>query len=347
MLADGVSNRQRGFAGSLPRVPAQRRHRYPTRKGGRAQPRARAKQQCSRAKQAILKRGMKVPRAVVMRSPPHRVGNHKIVSSFYPSQAFGTRGTTRGTVRMRNTLLISTAALLAGVALASAQNMPGGGEQRGGAAQQSQSAPGSETQRGHDMQGPSQQRTQGQSQRGQKEETTGQAPQSQRDQGAQQERGKQGQSQQPSQGQQQRDQTTGQSQRQQDQQAQPQRQQRDQTQGQAPQRQQGQQGQTGQQGQSQQGQAQQGPAGSSVSLTTEQRTKIRQTVLAGGNVPRTSNVNFSINVGTAVPTSVRVVEVPSVIVDIHPEWRGFWYFVVGDEIIIVDRGHKIVAILAV
>src|SRR5262249_5114713 len=105
--------------------------------------------------------------------------------------------------------------------------------------------------------------------------------------------------------------------------AQPQRQQRDQTQGQAPQRQQGQQGQTGQQGQSQQGQAQQGPAGSSVSLTTEQRTKIRQTVLAGGNVPRTSNVNFSINVGTAVPTSVRVVEVPSVIVDIHPEWRGF------------------------
>ena len=69
--------------------------------------------------------------------------------------------------------------------------------------------------------------------------------------------------------------------------------------------------------------------------------------MAGGNVPRASNVNFSINVGTAVPTSVRVVEVPSVIVDIHPQWRGFWYFVVGDEIIIVDRGHKIVAILAV
>src|SRR5262249_28863764 len=89
-------------------------------------------------------------------------------------------------------------------------------------------------------------------------------------------------------GQQQRDQTTGQSQRQQDQQAQPQRQQRDQTQGQAPQRQQGQQGQTGQQGQSQQGQAQQGPAGSSVSLTAEQRTKSRQTVLAGGNVPSRS-----------------------------------------------------------
>jgi hypothetical protein len=84
-----------------------------------------------------------------------------------------------------------------------------------------------------------------------------------------------------------------------------------------------------------------------VNLTTEQRTKIRQTVLTGGNVPRASNVNFSVSVGTAVPTSVRVVEVPSVIVDIHPQWRGFWYFVVGDEIIIVDRNHKIVAILAV
>jgi len=212
---------------------------------------------------------------------------------------------------MRNRLLISTAALLAGVALASAQNMPGGGEQRGGAAQQSQSAPGSETQRGHDMQGQSQQhmqgQKQGQSQRDQKGETTGQAPQSQR---------------------------------QQDQQAQPQRQQREQTQGQAPQRQQGQQGQTGQQGQAQQGQAQQGQAASSATLTTEQRTKIRQTVLAGGNVPRATNVNFSINVGTVVPTSVRVVEVPSVIVDIHPEWRRFWYFVVGDEIIIVDRGQQ-------
>src|SRR5262249_12892634 len=108
----------------------------------------------------------------------------------------------------------------------------------------------------------------------------------------------------------------------------------------------GQQGQTGQQGQAQQGQAQQGQAGGSVNLTTEQR-KIRQTVLAGGNVPRASNVNFSVNVRTVVPTSVRVVEVPSVIVDIHPQWRGFWYFVVGDEIIIVDRNHKIVAILAV
>jgi Protein of unknown function (DUF1236) len=223
---------------------------------------------------------------------------------------------------MRNKLLVSTAALLAGVALASAQSMQGGGEQRGGAAQgqQSQSSP----QQGQSQQAP-QGKQQGQSQREQKKETTGQ------------------------------------SQRQQDQQAQPQRQQRDQTQGQAPQRQQGQQGQTGQapqqgqtqpsqapqQGQAQQGQAQQGQAGGSVNLTTQQRTEIRQTVLAGGNVPRVNNVNFSVRVGTTVPTSVRIVEVPPALIEIHPQWRGHMYFVVGDQIIIVDRNHRIIAIIDV
>ena len=40
---------------------------------------------------------------------------------------------------------------------------------------------------------------------------------------------------------------------------------------------------------------------SSVSFTTEQRTKIRETVLRGGNAPRVSKVDFDIKVGTAVP----------------------------------------------
>jgi hypothetical protein len=70
-------------------------------------------------------------------------------------------------------------------------------------------------------------------------------------------------------------------------------------------------------------------------------------VLAGGHAPRASNVNFSLSVGTAVPRSVRVVAVPRVIVDVHPEWRGFLYFVVDDQIIIVDRNHRIVAVLVV
>src|SRR5262249_15005179 len=194
--------------------------------------------------------------------------------------------------------------------------------------------------------GQAQERTQERSKGGQ---TTGQAPQ--REQGmerrgaekeksqekAQPRRGAEEKAQ-PQRSQRDRDHTTGQSPGQ----TQPgQTQQRQQTQPQQGEM------QRGQQTQPSQGQAQQGRSGDNVSLTTEQRTQIRQSVLAGSNVPRANNVNFALSVGTAVPTSVHVVEVPTVIVNIHPEWRGFYYFVVNDEIIIVDRGHKIVAVLAV
>jgi Protein of unknown function (DUF1236) len=77
------------------------------------------------------------------------------------------------------------------------------------------------------------------------------------------------------------------------------------------------------------------------------QSQIRETVLSGGNAPRANNVNFSISVGTTVPTTVRIVEVPAVIMEVHPEYRGHMYFVVGDEIIIVDRNHRIVAVLTV
>jgi hypothetical protein len=52
-------------------------------------------------------------------------------------------------------------------------------------------------------------------------------------------------------------------------------------------------------------------------------------------------------VGTAVPTRIATVEVPETLIEIHPEWRGERYFVVRDEIIIVDRSHKIVAMVPV
>jgi len=88
-------------------------------------------------------------------------------------------------------------------------------------------------------------------------------------------------------------------------------------------------------------------SGTSVNFTSEQRTRIRQTVIQGGNAPRVSNVNFSLRVGTVVPQTVRVIEVPEVLVEIHPAWRGHLYFIVGDQIIIVDRNHHIVAVVNV
>jgi hypothetical protein len=84
-----------------------------------------------------------------------------------------------------------------------------------------------------------------------------------------------------------------------------------------------------------------------VTLTTEQRTRIRETVIVGGNAPRVSSVNFSLSVGTVVPRTVTVVAVPEVIVEFYPQYRGLLYFVVGDQIIIVDQSHKIVAVISV
>jgi len=89
------------------------------------------------------------------------------------------------------------------------------------------------------------------------------------------------------------------------------------------------------------------PAGDSVTLSAEQKTKIRTTVLTS-NAPRVTNVNFSVSVGTVVPRSVKIVAVPAPLIEIHPAWRGYMYFVVNDEIIIVEPGSlKIVAVINV
>jgi hypothetical protein len=47
-----------------------------------------------------------------------------------------------------------------------------------------------------------------------------------------------------------------------------------------------------------------------VTLTSEQRTRVRQTVLAGSNVARVNNVNFALRVGTVAPTTVPISEKP-------------------------------------
>ena len=88
------------------------------------------------------------------------------------------------------------------------------------------------------------------------------------------------------------------------------------------------------------------PAGDSVTLSAEQKTKLRTTVVA--KAPKVTNVNFTISVGTVVPRTVHVVAVPPTLVEIHPAWRGFMYFVVHEQIIMVEpRTLKIVAVLDV
>lgn len=57
-------------------------------------------------------------------------------------------------------------------------------------------------------------------------------------------------------------------------------------------------------------------------------------------------MNFSISVGTRVPRSVHFVTLPSEIVRIVPQYRGYEYFLVEDEIVIIDpQTLEIVAVI--
>ena len=85
-----------------------------------------------------------------------------------------------------------------------------------------------------------------------------------------------------------------------------------------------------------------------VNLSSDQRTRIRETVVKETNAPRIdrSQVNFNLTVGTVVPRTVRVATLPAAVVQIHPAWRGYSYILVGDEIVILEPGSlRIVAII--
>ena len=73
-----------------------------------------------------------------------------------------------------------------------------------------------------------------------------------------------------------------------------------------------------------------------VQLSEQQRTNIHDTVLKERNVNRADHVNFSINVGTRVPRSVRLVALPAAVFSLVPQYRSYRYFVANDEICIVD-----------
>ena len=88
----------------------------------------------------------------------------------------------------------------------------------------------------------------------------------------------------------------------------------------------------------------QGAAAGSANLSTEQRTKI--TTIIRQNKVEPAHLNVSVRVGTRVPESVRFYPLPAEVFVVYPEWRGYNYILVGDQILVVDpRTHEIVAIL--
>lgn len=88
----------------------------------------------------------------------------------------------------------------------------------------------------------------------------------------------------------------------------------------------------------------QGAAGGAAKLSTEQRTKITS-IIREQKVERV-NLNVSVSVGTRIPTSVHLYPLPQQVIVIYPEWRGYDYILVGDQIVIINpRTHEIVAIV--
>ncbi len=83
----------------------------------------------------------------------------------------------------------------------------------------------------------------------------------------------------------------------------------------------------------------------SVNVNDQQRTRI-STSISRLNVQPLANVNFSLSVGTVVPRDVRLQSLPAEVVEIVPQYRGYDFVLVKDEIVIVEpSSSKIVAVM--
>jgi hypothetical protein len=89
-----------------------------------------------------------------------------------------------------------------------------------------------------------------------------------------------------------------------------------------------------------------GQAGAGAKLTTEQRTRVT-TVIRDQHVAPVTNVNFNISVGTRVPREgVSFHPLPTEIVNVYPDWRGYEFILVRDQILVINPDSlEIVAVL--
>jgi hypothetical protein len=88
-----------------------------------------------------------------------------------------------------------------------------------------------------------------------------------------------------------------------------------------------------------------GQAGAGGKLSGEQRTRI-STVIRGQHVQPVTNINFSISVGARVPRDVSFHPLPVEVVTYYPEWRGYEFILVNEQIVVVDPAtFEIVAVI--
>jgi hypothetical protein len=82
-----------------------------------------------------------------------------------------------------------------------------------------------------------------------------------------------------------------------------------------------------------------------ASPPTEKRAQITSAIKQE-RIEEVINVNFNVSIGTAVPAGVRYHPMPSRIVEIYPEWRGYDFILVhGNYIILRPHTHEIVYII--
>jgi len=95
-------------------------------------------------------------------------------------------------------------------------------------------------------------------------------------------------------------------------------------------------------------QAQEPSGDKPAQLSETQRTQIGTTVRKESNLRRVerSSINFTINVGTAVPRSMNLAPLPGSVLTLVPAYRGYLYIVVGNDLLIVHpRTYEIVAVI--
>jgi hypothetical protein len=89
--------------------------------------------------------------------------------------------------------------------------------------------------------------------------------------------------------------------------------------------------------------------GKPVTLDSQQRTKISQTIKQKNvnlrQISR-SDINFQINVGAVVPRTFTLYPLPAPVIAVVPAFRGYLYIVVGDDLLIIHpRTYEIVAVI--
>jgi hypothetical protein len=83
----------------------------------------------------------------------------------------------------------------------------------------------------------------------------------------------------------------------------------------------------------------------SASLNESQRTRVSESITRLNARPVT-NVNFSLSVGTVVPRDVHFQPLPAEVVQVMPQYRGYSFILVRDDIVIVEpTSYKIVDVL--